>query len=366
MTKILAIEDEPQIRSNIEEILQLADFQVILAKDGSEGVDLARENLPDLIVCDVMMPKLDGYGVLKALKKETATKNIPLVFLTAKADKSDFREGMGLGADDYLTKPFTPEELLEAIATRLVKKADVELQNQLQMEELRNNITHSLPHELYTPLNGIISSAAYMEEYADLLDGEEIEEMARNIKISSERLYRLTQNFLLYADLQLSLTDPEKAESLRKKNDKCFIEEGVTVVAVNQAKRGKREADLQLDLQDAMVAISPQNLGKLVEELVDNAFKFSSAGEPVKLVGTAKSETFDLKIVDRGRGMTPEQIAKIGSYMQFNRQTYEQQGPGLGLAICKRLLELHGGELKIERKVGETIVSVILPTILSI
>jgi anti-anti-sigma factor len=120
--KILVIEDEPQIRENIEEILELEDFQSILAENGRIGVEMAISQLPDLIISDVMMPELDGYGVLMALREHPETVSIPFIFLTAKSAKEDRRTAMDLGADDYLTKPFTPSELISAIRTRLARQ----------------------------------------------------------------------------------------------------------------------------------------------------------------------------------------------------------------------------------------------------
>lgn len=121
MKKILVIEDEELVRNNILEILDTVDFRVIGACNGGIGVQLAEEHLPDLILCDVMMPELDGYGVLEALRNNPVTATIPFIFLTAKGDKTDIRQGMNLGADDYLTKPFRRKELLGAIEARLIK-----------------------------------------------------------------------------------------------------------------------------------------------------------------------------------------------------------------------------------------------------
>ena len=121
MKKILLIEDSLEMRENTAEILELAKYQVITAKNGKEGVKLAYSEQPDLIICDIMMPELDGYGVLHMLVKDAATAGIPFVFLTAKAEKGDYRRGMGMGADDYLTKPFDDLELLDAVETRLRK-----------------------------------------------------------------------------------------------------------------------------------------------------------------------------------------------------------------------------------------------------
>lgn len=121
MAKILLIEDHADIRENTAEILELADYDVMTAQHGKEGVALAREASPDLIICDIMMPELDGYGVLRMLSRNPDTAGIPFIFLTAKAEKTDFRKGMNLGADDYITKPFDDVELLDAIDVRLAK-----------------------------------------------------------------------------------------------------------------------------------------------------------------------------------------------------------------------------------------------------
>ena len=123
MTKILVIEDEKGVQDNVIDILQLEGFQVIFADNGLLGVLIARAEHPDLIICDIMMPELDGYGVLEQLRQEPDTSTIPFIFLTAKADNVDLRQGMESGADDYLTKPFTPQELRRAVAVRLEKQA---------------------------------------------------------------------------------------------------------------------------------------------------------------------------------------------------------------------------------------------------
>lgn len=120
--KVLIIEDNNDIRENVVEILELADYLVFAANNGKTGVSLALAHLPDIILCDIMMPELDGYGVLTLLNKHTETESIPFIFLTAKAERADMRKGMDMGADDYLTKPFDDRELLTAIDSRLKKK----------------------------------------------------------------------------------------------------------------------------------------------------------------------------------------------------------------------------------------------------
>ncbi len=361
MTKILVIENEEAIRENILELLEIEEFETLQAPNGKIGLEVAQEHHPDLILCDVMMPELDGYGVLEALRKEEETQRIPFIFLTAKADKLDLRKGMELGADDYLTKPFSPDELLKAIATRLEKQAALEKYSQHQLEELRSNITHSLPHELRTPLNGILGSTELLLEDLEEMEMGEIREMIEQIHISGQRLYRLIMNFLLYAELELISADPKRVAALRKMKTLSTLTT-ITKPIVNQATEAQRETDLSINLEDTTVAIGEHQLRKIVEELTDNALKFSPPGKMIEINGCVKENYFLLSIKNLGRGMTPEQIAHIGAHIQFERKLYEQQGSGLGLAIIQKLVALHDGKLMIESpSPEETLVTVYFP-----
>ncbi|WP_293121881.1 response regulator [Microcoleus sp. bin38.metabat.b11b12b14.051] len=361
MVKILVIEDEEAIRENILELLEAEDFQGIGAINGTAGIKLAIAQIPDLILCDMMMPEIDGHGVLTALRSEPLTATIPFIFLTAKADKSDIRAGMEMGADDYITKPCTPQELLKAIAIRLEKQKTISKHSQKTLDELRTNISMSIPHELRTPLNAILGfSELIMSEYK-LFEEAEILEMIGQINTSGHRLYRLIQNFLLYAELEIAATNPELLLEMRSSEFSC-VKSLITQKAMQQAKHVNRTDDLQLNLHDSSVAIDSIRLAKIVEELLDNAFKFSSEGTPVLLSSLVENQTFILSVKDQGRGMTPDQIAQLEAYRQFDRKLYQQAGLGLGLAIVQRLAELHGGQFKIESlPQQETIVSVSLP-----
>ncbi|OQP63753.1 transcriptional regulator [Niastella vici] len=145
MKKILVIEDNELVRDNIAEMLELANYQVFMAENGKEGIVSAIKEFPDLILCDIMMPVLDGYGVLHILKKNAALCNTPFIFLTAKTDRTELRKGMDLGADDYLTKPFDETELLGVIETRLKKAemANQHGQDAVQTTDFGSSITES-------------------------------------------------------------------------------------------------------------------------------------------------------------------------------------------------------------------------------
>jgi CheY-like chemotaxis protein len=138
MKRILLIEDNHEIRENTAEILELDGYEVITAENGKIGVELASSSKPDLIICDIMMPVLDGYSVLHLLTKNPDTENIPFIFLTAKADRQDFRKGMEMGADDYITKPFDDVDLLNAIESRFKKMELLEKKYSRNIDGLNN------------------------------------------------------------------------------------------------------------------------------------------------------------------------------------------------------------------------------------
>jgi DNA-binding response OmpR family regulator len=153
MKKILVIEDNLEVRENISEILELTGYEVFSAENGKTGVDIAKSEKPDLIICDIMMPELDGYGVLYILSKDPETSTIPFIFLTAKADKSDFRKGMSMGADDYITKPFDETELLNSIETRLKKSEHLKDMLDAHEKTVENLIHHATEINLIEELS---------------------------------------------------------------------------------------------------------------------------------------------------------------------------------------------------------------------
>lgn len=364
MKKILIIEDQPDVRENIDAILELEGYEVMMAEDGEMGIEMATHHHPDLILCDVMMPKLDGFGVVQALRQNPITSTIPLIFLTAKADRLSLRQGMDLGADDYLTKPFTIDELINAVTARLSKQTLIQQDVNQELDKFRSNITRSLPHELLTPLNGILGMSHYLSDYYDTIDGDEVQSCLADIKFSSERLYRLIQNFLLFAQLELFQSNAQQSQIWQNRLSQTTTNSVSTIEKITQkiAQQIERTDDLQLILKEASIHISEQDLDKITEEIIDNAFKFSVKGTPVIVESKLDNQNFILTVTNQGRGMSAEDIDRIGAYIQFERKLYEQQGSGLGLIIAKRMTELYGGKLEIQSIPNEqTTVFICLP-----
>jgi two-component system, sensor histidine kinase and response regulator len=361
MKKILVIDDEEWLREMVQMALEQRGYKAIQAPDGAAGVEAARKQLPDLILCDVNMGQMNGYATLSALRDEPATVTIPFILMTGQADNEGMRHGMELGADDYLPKPFTLDELYATVDARFKKVEAAQAKADRNLSDLRDNIGVMLPHEFRTPLNGIIANGEMLASGAATLSSEEVADMGQDIAHSGHALERLVETFLVYSQLELLQADPQKVNALRRKHTAApgpLIE----LDANKKAEAAKRAADLQMNLTTATVPMSEEYFSKVVGELTHNAFKFSSPGTPVilELAGTPEGVMFS--VTDRGRGFSPEEIAKVGAFMQFERKTQEQQGLGLGLTIARRLTELHGGKLLIESELGRgTKVTVKLP-----
>ncbi|RMH73766.1 MAG: hybrid sensor histidine kinase/response regulator [Gemmatimonadetes bacterium] len=339
MGKILIIEDDSYIRMNLVDILESEGHDVFTAEDGQVGIRQAKEHLPELILCDVLMPNLDGYGVLKEIRQNPLTAGTPFLFLTAKAAREDFRHGMDLGADDYLVKPFEINSLIRTVRARLEKRArEVE-----QIKKLRENLSRTLPHELRTPLTSIIGMADFLRTPELVSSMAQVHEMAQNIHDSAMRLHKLIENYLLYAELVVSIERPEDAKLW--KGSSTYINEGILrSFALKQAQMYNREADLNLRVTPCNAQISETAWIKIVEELTNNACKFSPKGTPVQITVDSDDKTVVITVTDQGIGMTNEEIANIGAYMQFERVEREQQGSGLGLSIVKLLTQLSDGK----------------------
>ena len=264
---------------------------------------------------------------------------------------------MEMGADDYLPKPFNTEALYAAVDARLKKAQTIHDEAERKLAHLRDNISLMMPHEMRTPLNGIICNAELLAASAAALKASDVAEMGQEILKSSQRLERLIENFLIYAQLELIAADPKNVNALRigKTGHPAPL---IQKVAGAQAALAGRPNDLTVEAADVSMPMSEEYFNKVVGELAQNAFKFSGAGSPVCVKLAEAFNGVELSVSDQGRGFSTEQIRRIGAYVQFDRKMQDQQGLGLGLVIAKRLVELHGGSLSIggEKGAGATVI----------
>ena len=358
MTKILVVEDDNAQQQLILTILRTNGFEAVGVDNGIDGAEMANSYLPDLIISDIHMNKGGGYDLLASLRNDVRTATIPVILITAMTEKAGFRKSMEMGADDFLPKPFSPTVLLSAVNLRLQKHRLLMQQANKKLDELRKAMTFTIPHELQTPLNGILGYSDIVRKQHEDLEPSEVAWMSERIYKNAKRLQRHLENYLLYAQLELKRTDFLTAGQAEAKD----VDSMVDYVATERASEYGRVGDLQLDLAKGDVAITPNYFAKIASEVVDNALKFSKVGSPVFVSTRDESDAFLLTVTDRGRGMSAQQIKEIGAYVQFERTTYEQQGLGLGLVVSKRLANLYGGDLLIQSEMDlGTTVKVKLP-----
>lgn len=342
MQRILIIEDKKELREEISENLAFEGFDVIQTDNGRVGIELAVTQKPDIILCDIMIPGLNGNQVLKALKQTDSTKLIPFIFMTALTDRDDIRKGMESGADDYLTKPFTIKELFQTIRARLDKSTDILQSSEKDMKELRQNIISNIPHELLTPLNGIIGYSELIKNSADGLGIDELKEMGNDINVSGKRLLSLIRKYLIY----IQVTAKSKSDF-----NKTAIKESseiITQIAQDIAAKYSREKYLVLKLEKLTFNMGVEEFKTVISEITDNAFKFSNPDTKVTISSSVQNGFNEIQFTDNGIGFPEGSAEKIDAFVQFGRQINEQQGSGLGLAISKKIISIYDGLFFIE------------------
>ncbi len=368
-TKILVVDDNPNNLVVLSNVLDLNGYTVSYAPDGTAGLETAASESPDLILLDAIMPDMDGFETCRELKRSERTKHIPVIFMTALTETSDKLKGFECGAVDYITKPIHPEEVLARVKIhlsmgRLYRTLNTEIQElsekhaslSKQMQDLRRNLSRTLPHELRTPLNAILGFSRFLVSFdpEQLPDQENVLQIRSAIYNSALRLQRLVENYLLYASLLLMQYDMEKStrEGWRRQ-DRFRTDSLIACLASAAAEKAARRDDLRLSLTKKPVRGSERSIRKILEELLDNAIKFSEPGTPIDIVTEGEDCHWSLHVRDQGHGMTPDQIAAIGAFMQFDRDEYEQQGSGLGLTITRMLTHMNNGEVSIESSPGQ-------------
>ncbi|HEY4249016.1 MAG TPA: ATP-binding protein [Lacunisphaera sp.] len=348
--RILVIDDNAGLRTSLATALESAGYSVRTGADGQQGVEIAREFKPEVVVCDMHMPNANGSSVLAALRKEENFALSQFILMTGDLSGTPQRVGMDLGADDYLAKPFTVDEFLNCVSVRLQRSQLYKKAEDRALLHFRETITHSLPHEVFTPLTGILGFTEVLRDEIGHVSAAEVSKMVNEIHVSAERLYRTLRNYLRILDV---LNEKKPVEAVSERTKAADVQGIVLTNAEAVAIRHGRQDSLSLDCAELDIPLSPGDLATVVTELVDNACKYSVTGTPVTIKLANLPAGTQLEINDRGRGMSPDQIAHIGAFRQFDRKKYEQQGLGLGLTLTQHLVELHGGHFQIKSIEGK-------------
>ncbi len=352
-SKILIVDDELNIRETINELLTFKNYETRTAENGQNALDLLDEWTPDLIICDLMMPVMDGHEFQKIVHESNFLSSIPFIFLTAKNEANIMRRCLNDGADDFLTKPFKIDELLDTVQTKLrrfkkIKKA----YNNLYIGENKY-----FSHEINTPLNGILSSVDLLIENSESFDKEDINSFYEAIKESGDRLNRTMQNLILFENIKNNKFQISRDENCEVKL--VFPKIHKKLLSIHKEKKNR----ISSSFKKAALDISEKNLSFVLFEIIDNALKFSPITKKVVVEGGRYNEEhYEIKIFDSGIGFKKGDLKKIDAAVQFNREEIEQQGLGLGLFLSKHIIKQANGIISIISKENEgTMVSILLP-----
>jgi two-component system, sensor histidine kinase and response regulator len=276
MTRILVIEDENSVRENIIELLGLEGFQTAGASNGYEGFFLASTEPFDLVLCDIMLPRMDGFEVLQRLRRDPRTVDLPLIFLTAKTQRESQREGMNLGAEDYITKPYTRVELLQSIHSRLERKKSLNLALISHMADHQRQNSYQLPLEFSGPLSIILNASGYLANPETNINPVDPKELGRQIHLTSLVLMEAVQKYLFMADLE--------AMPVEKRQTGKTMDAGKLFSEIFLDKSEKKYSG-RMDIQEFNCLIHEADYFKFCEYLTDFISLTADTAHPVDIIG---------------------------------------------------------------------------------
>lgn len=332
---ILVVEDDAPICEMLVEMLGLHGHVVRTASNGQEGLQRIAESMPDLVLCDIAMPVMDGYEMLQVLRRDSDARALPVIFLSALAERPNVRQGMNLGADDYITKPFTEKELLQSIQARMEKKALI--------DEL-DAFAHTVAHGLKNPLTPILSSAGLLSMGWDRLSDETRNQALQLILENARQMREIIDELLLLAHVHRS---PVTAEPL----DMRQVVERVLAQLDAQARQSR--AVIQVAPTWPPAAGHAPWIQEVWMNYLTNALKYGGC-PPKVLLGGDRSATGHSRfwVQDNGTGLTAGQQAQL--FTPFTRLARDvAPGHGLGLSIVRRIVEKLGGVAGVESRLGE-------------
>ncbi len=359
---VLVVDDNPLIVQCLTSLLGNSHYQVFVSKNGEEALDLLGKKSVDVVICDVMMPKMDGFQLHELVRKRPEYSHIPFVFLTALGDEEHVQRGRETGADDYLTKPFDPRELLALVRGKITRSRSLRDQSEEKFETFRKRVIHTLSHEFRTPLVAINTGAELLLEQPESDANKKARQLLEAIQRGGRRLERLVNDFMMLQQIEAGIADRvcSSRKTLHRVSEilRVFIENSERMVNGEGGKLVFTD-----HTAGASVLAYDVQIHDILLRLLQNALKFSPSNKTVEIVACADRDVVTIEMRDRGIGMNLDRVHEaIDIFGQIDREKLEQQGGGLGLAIASRYANLNGGRLEFEhRKGGGTTVTIVLP-----
>jgi len=351
---ILVVDDHELLLAGVRDILETDGYTVSTATDGVQALEVMKEIRPDLIVADIMMPRMDGFTFCEAVRTRPEWVPIPFIFLTAKANREDMLKGKHLGIEVYITKPFDPQELLIAVRARLDRAQAVRQITETEFDQLKQQIVTVLSHEMRTPLTYVRGYTELALDDISSLPPDAMQEFLLGIKRGADRLTRLVEDFLF-------LIQVDTGQAKREFNRLADTHHNLGTILEYTVQQCKEQATacgvtLKTTVEPDLppVRLYEPFFIDALKRLVDNGVKFSQGdGKQVTVSARAVDDWVEIAVADQGVGISPEDIPHLFErFRQIDRERMEQQGIGLGLAITRELALLHSGEITVESELG--------------
>jgi two-component system sensor histidine kinase/response regulator len=344
MKTILVVDDDNQARTRYSLALTRRGYHVIEADSGTRGLQMARQHLPDLILSDINMPGGLGSTLLREIRRDPGLRSKQVVLMTGRPDLVPPRKGMDDGADDFLVKPVSIVALLNCMKARLDRAAvNWRVEDQV-LADLRSSTPAQLPHEFFTPISGILGLVEILRSELPRLTPGDVTDILDDVYLSALRLHRTLRNYLLILDLPTALPEP-----LLFPQSAIQVEADIHAGVKEALRLNDRQDDVKVHVDNCPILVKADDLVRMVEELVDNACKFSRKGT---LIEIRLSSGGLMTVRDEGRGMTEEEIKRLGAFQQFDRKKHEQQGLGLGLVLVQKLVAQYGAKFLLKSQPG--------------
>ncbi len=359
---VLVVDDNPLVVNVLKGLFASEDYQVFSCTNGAEAIEFLDKKNVDVIVCDVMMPKMGGYELHESVRKSPEHSHIPFIFLTALSDRKEVQRGRESGADDYFVKPFDPRELLATVKGKVVRSRQLREASQDRYDAFRKRIIHTLSHEFRTPLVAINTGTELLLGQQNSIAEQKVQNLLQAIQRGGQRLEKLVNDFMLMQQIEAGVAQRLFETRAKVISFKTFVlayletrresleEQGFVVRFVDNCDEGN------------ICCYEPQ-IHNIFDRIIDNVIKFSPERLELEVVFYREESFYVVEFRDRGLGFNVDQVKEaIDVFGQIDRDKLEQQGGGLGLAIVNRYASIHGGSIELEnRPDGGSVVCLRLP-----
>lgn len=346
-SNILIVDDIPENLQVLGNIFASKNANLIVASDGETAISNAKSELPDIILLDIAMPGTNGYEVAKALKEDATTKDIPIIFVTAKSSSEDLQKGFELGAVDYVTKPFNSSELLMRVSNHLeLAKARKNLH---AMVDDKNKFISLVAHDIKSPLSGVVQLMKIIVEEYYTMDREEQFEYLASISDSLINQYKFVDDLLKWGSLQMNRIELKKVKVVAK----LLLAGIIDVQKINAANKSiTLKSDITTERSFLADATHAENI---IANLLSNAIKFSEPNSEIIISAYDELNQVTLSVKDAGVGMSESDQERLfkKSIIHTTLGTNKEQGTGLGLLLVKEMVEKNGGTIRFESELGK-------------